>query len=132
MLNLGLNIALIPIYGIIGVAIATASSTVLSNILMFGEVWKKEGVISVPYRKLLKVTVLGLIPLSAVYILDALLFADTPMWFLFVAGILYYLLYTLLFLKILGLGEEEKKVFLRVGEKTGFEEEIEKILDYLS
>lgn len=128
-LNIILNIALIPLYGILGAAIATATSTILTNVLMFLEVWKKEGIISIPHQEILKIIITGLIPLTLIIGLDTLLFENTPYWFLIPAGIIYFLLYLILYLKILGLGEEEKKVILRIGEITGFEEEIENILN---
>jgi len=124
-LNLALNVVLIPIYGIIGAAIATACSTALTNLLMVLEGWKKESIISIPSKKLMKVIGVGLIPLMLVAGIDSVLFAETPFWFVFPAGILYYSLYVLAFLKVLGLGEEEKNVLRRIGEKSGFEEEVE-------
>jgi O-antigen/teichoic acid export membrane protein len=130
-LNLVLNIILIPIYGIIGAAIATASSTILSNLLMAGEVWKKEQITSVPLEKITKITAISLIPLLTIWSIDRLLFADTPLWFLFPAGIAYYLIYAGVFLKFIGLGEEERKVLLRIGDKIGYKDEIESLLEHL-
>ncbi|AOV94435.1 hypothetical protein AQV86_00745 [Nanohaloarchaea archaeon SG9] len=130
-LNVGLNIALIPIYGIMGAAIATAASTILTNILMFIELWKKENIISIPKNKVLKITLVGLTPLILVAGLNNLLFIETPYWFIFPAGLLYYGLYILIFLKVLGLGEEEKEVFLRIGEIIGYREEVEASLEFI-
>ena len=127
-LNIGLNIAMIPVYGIIGAAIATASSTILANILMTYEVWKKEEVISLPFRKVFEITAVGLVPLLLVAGLDMVLFNNTPFWFIFPAGIIYYLLYAAVFLRFIGLEDEERKVFLRTGEKIGYRDEIESIL----
>lgn len=131
ILNIILNIVLIPRYGIIGAAVATSASIIFTNLLMFIEVWKKENIISIPW-KILKVAVIGMIPLLLVIGLDNLLFANTPYWFLFPAAILYYTLYIGLFLKTIGLGEEEKKVLTRTGEKIGYRGEVEKILDKIS
>jgi O-antigen/teichoic acid export membrane protein len=130
-LNLILNIVLIPVYGIVGAAIATASSTALTNILMAYEAWRKEKVISTPFRKILKITAVGLVPLILVGGLDMILFNNTPFWFIFPAGIIYYFLYAVVFMKFIGLQEEERNVFLRTGEKIGYREEIEKILKKL-
>jgi len=130
-LNLILNIVLIPIYGIIGAAVATAASTVLTNILMFAEVWRKEGVISIPHREVIKILITGLIPLSLVIGLGRILFADTPYWFLLPAGLIYGLVYTGLYLLMVGLGEEEKEVILRIGELTGQEKLAESLLNKL-
>ncbi|EHK01181.1 polysaccharide biosynthesis protein [Candidatus Haloredivivus sp. G17] len=130
-LNLCLNIVLIPMYGIIGAAVATASSTILTNLLMFIEVWKKEDIISIPNRKILQIIIVGLVPLAAVIGLDSLLFVDTPYWFLFPAGIIYYTLYILTFIKFIGLEDEEKEVILRTGEKLGYREKIKSVLEKL-
>jgi O-antigen/teichoic acid export membrane protein len=130
-LNLVLNIALIPIYGIIGAATATMASTILPNILMFVEVWRKERVISMPFKRLGKIIVTGLIPLVVMIGLDNLLFSSTPFWFVFPAGIIYYSLYAVLFLRILGLGNEEKQVFLRIGEIIDREELVESVIERL-
>ena len=131
ILNLGLNVALIPIYGIIGAAIATASSTALTNILMFAEVWRKERIVSIPYRGLSKILLAGLIPLSIVISVDWLLFASTPYWFLFPASLIYGGLYIFSYLLAVGIGEEEKAVVRRIGEKAGRPEEGEKVVKML-
>ncbi len=130
-LNLILNIALIPIYGIIGAAIATAASTILTNVLMFIEVWRKENIISIPLQKILKITVTGIVPLLLVIAADSILFANTPYWFLFPAGLVYYTLYILLFINFIGLGDAEREVILRIGEKLGYREKIKSILEKL-
>jgi O-antigen/teichoic acid export membrane protein len=127
-LNLVLNIVLIPIYGIIGAAIATATSTILTNVLMFAEVWRKENVISIPSVSILKTTLTGLLSLLPVIGLDTVLFLNTPYWFLIPAGLIYGLSYVTMYILILGLGNEEKEVLERLGEISGREKEVDKIL----
>lgn len=131
-LNIILNIMLIPQYGIIGAAIATSSSIIFTNLLMFAEVWKKESIISIPYKKIRRILVIGIIPLLIVTGLDRIFFTNTPYWFLFPAVITYYFLYAATFLRFIGLGEEEKKVLIRTGEKMGYKEEMRKIISKLS
>jgi O-antigen/teichoic acid export membrane protein len=131
LLNLILNIILIPIYGIAGAATATMASTILTNILMSVEVWKKEDIISIPFRKIGKIAITGLIPLVLMIGLDNLLFTSTPFWFVFPAGVIYYSLYAVLFLRLLGLGDEEKQVFLRIGEIIDQEKIIESLIERL-
>ena len=128
-LNITLNILLIPIYGIIGAAIATTTSTILTNLLMFLEVWRKEKIISIPHKETAKILLTGLIPLTIVIILDKILFVDTPYWFLIPAVLIYGALYLVLYLKILGIGEEEKEVFLRIGDLIGRNNLIKKIVN---
>ena len=131
-LNLILNIALIPIYGMIGAAIATAASTILTNVLMFAEVWRKENVISIPYTEIAKIMIAGLLPLTLIIGLDSVLFANTPYWFLIPAGLIYGVSYVGLYLLIVGLGEEEKEVIRRIGVITKKEPLSEKVLDTIS
>jgi len=119
---------LIPIYGIIGAAIATATSTILTNVLMFAEVWRKENVISMPSVSILKTTLTGLLSLLPVIGLDTVLFLNTPYWFLIPAGLIYGLSYVTMYILILGLGNEEKEVLERLGEISGREKEVDKIL----
>jgi len=130
-LNLVLNIILIPIYGFIGAAIATATSTILTNILMFVEVWRKENIISIPHTAIAKILITGLIPLTLVIGLDRILFTNTPYWFLIPAALIYGTLYLSVYLKVLGLRGEEKEVLLRIGHLTGREDEIRKLLNFI-
>ena len=130
-LNLILNLLLIPIYGMIGAAIATASSTILTNLLMVIEAWRKENVITIPYKAVAKIAFTGLIPLILILGLDTFLFTNTPYWFLAPAAATYGLIYIALYLKILGLGKEEREVFRRIGEITGYREEIERVLEMI-
>ena len=44
VLNLGLNVFLIPVFGIIGAAFATVSSTLLNNSLQAGYIYKETGI----------------------------------------------------------------------------------------
>jgi hypothetical protein len=109
----------------------TAGSTILTNLLMFIEVWKKEGVISIPFKRIGRVILTAILPLAFIIGLDNLLFDQTPFWFLFVGCIIYFILYLALFLKILGLGEDEKEVVLQIGEITGFREKVKVIIERL-
>ena len=49
VINLGLNVYLIPIYGLIGAASATAISTVVWNVLAVIQIKKEYGFISIPH-----------------------------------------------------------------------------------
>lgn len=131
LLNLILNLALIPHIGIIGAAIATASSTALANILMFIEVWREKKIISIPQQKTIKIILTAITPLITLAILDKILFTTTPFWFLIPAGILYYTTYFLLYLKTIGVQSEEKEIIKIIGEKTGRKELANRAIDKL-
>jgi O-antigen/teichoic acid export membrane protein len=128
-LNIVLNVILIPIYGIIGAAIATATSSAFTSILMFVEVWRKEEVISIPHASAIKISITGLLALLPVIGLDRILFMNTPYWFLIPAGLIYGLTYLGLYLAIVGLREEEKEVLKRLGELIDQEKLLEKLLN---
>jgi O-antigen/teichoic acid export membrane protein len=128
-LNIVLNVILIPIYGIIGAAIATATSSAFTSILMFVEVWRKEEVISIPHASAIKISITGLLALLPVIGLDRILFMNTPYWFLIPAGLIFGLTYLGLYLAIVGLREEEKEVLKRLGELIDQEKLLEKLLN---
>ena len=49
VLNIILNLTLIPIYGLLGAAYATSISTVVWNALAVAQIKKEYGFISIPY-----------------------------------------------------------------------------------
>lgn len=128
--NIGLNILLIPIYGIMGAAIATASSIIALNLLNYLIVWKLEKINTVP-GKVWKPGIVAAVSLGIIYLITKTLFTTTPVWFLIPAGITFYTIYVLLFIKLIGLKNEEKKILLKIGEKTGQKQKIEKVLDMI-
>ncbi|PSH01324.1 MAG: hypothetical protein BRC26_03785 [Nanohaloarchaea archaeon QH_8_44_6] len=130
MANIILNIILIPKIGIIGAAVATAGSTVITNSLLVAEAWRREKVLTLS-DKMPSVIIASMIPLVCIITLDRILFADTPYWFLIPAVILYYSVYALLFVRLVGLDESELKVIRRLGEKTGQDEKTEKFTELL-
>jgi O-antigen/teichoic acid export membrane protein len=130
-LNLILNVLLIPEYGITGAAIATASSTVLANSLLVIETWKYEN--KTPFTaKAWKPVLAGLLSITAVYLSTDALFQHAPVWALFPAGILFFMIYTLTLLKIGGLEEYDREIILTAARKTGFEEETRKLINILT
>ncbi|QKQ98772.1 oligosaccharide flippase family protein [Candidatus Nanohaloarchaea archaeon] len=130
-LNLILNVILIPIYGIVGAATATASSIILGNLLMFAEVWRKENIISIPHQKISKIITTALLPLILIISLDDILFTNTPYWFLIPSTLVYGAVYIVLYLKIMGLGKEEKEVLLRIGEILGSKSKVMRLIRIL-
>ena len=130
-MNIALNILLIPLLGIIGAAIATASSTILMNILFLGESWRYEKI--QPFSTdMLKTVLAGLLSLGIVYLIFEQIFTATPYWALIPAGILFFATYTLIFGKIGGLTEYDREIIITTGRKIGFEKETKKILEKIS
>lgn len=131
VLNIGLNILLIPIYGIVGAAIATAGSTVIMNIILALEAWKYEKVQPLS-KNMLKTIFSGLTAITITYILFKQVFPITPLWAMIPAGITFLGLYTVIFGKIGGLKEYDKEIIITTGRKIGFEEETQKIINLLT
>ena len=115
--NLVLNLYLIPIYGINGAAIATASSYVFMNILTLLFVYKigKVQPFSVGFFKPILASVLACLLVYAVtkYLIGATLFVLVVMFFVFLA------LYFCLLLLFKGFEEEDLMIMSAIEEKTG-------------
>jgi len=120
--NLFLNLFLIPIHGVNGAAIATASSYAFMNILTFLFVYKLEKV--QPFRmsslKPIFASVLACLLVYAVtkYLIGATLFVLIVMFFLFLA------LYFSLLLIFKGFEEEDLMIMRAIEERTGMKWEL--------
>lgn len=51
VVNIGLNLALIPVYGAEGAAIATVVATIISNVAMVIAVWHRVGIMAIAFPK---------------------------------------------------------------------------------
>ena len=131
ILNIILNIYLIPKIGINGAAIATAASGILGELLLLIEAYRYEKVISL-HKNMVKTLISGFIAISAVYILTNQVFNPTPYWILPFAAIIFGTLYTITFLKIGGLTEYDKEIILTIARKTKREKQVRKILEKLT
>jgi O-antigen/teichoic acid export membrane protein len=129
--NIGLNIYLIPKYGITGAAIATAISSILAEFFLFIETYRHEKVISL-HPKMVKTVISGLTSITVIYITVDKLFVATPYWVLPPAAALFFALHFLIFLKIGGLTEYDKDIVLTLGRKFGVEKEVKKTLNTLT
>lgn len=99
------NLALIPSLGVVGAAISTFFTYVLMCFLSFFKV-KKSVSISLPVAKWIKTLIAGLISLSAVYLLKAILYLNILVEVLvcFSVSMLIYLI-LLIFLKVVDVKE---------------------------
>jgi O-antigen/teichoic acid export membrane protein len=109
-LNLVMNIILVSIlFGPLGAAIATASSIIITNTIH--TIYIKRLLGETPFNKsLLKPLIAGIISISTVYILNNLLFTDTPIWFFIIDTIIFGLLYLIILFKMKFFGEEERMI----------------------
>lgn len=131
VLNLIFNVLLIPSLGIIGAAIATASSTLLFVSLLIIQTYRREKIHPF-HSKMLKTVLAGLVSFAATYLIFQQVFSPAPYYILIPAGVVFYGIYALVFLKIGGLTDYDREIIITTGRKMGLEEEVEKILDLLT
>jgi O-antigen/teichoic acid export membrane protein len=108
LLNVGLNVILIPKYGIVGAAIAAATSMAIINLLRLAEV---HYILKVhPYQwSFLKPLLAGTLAAVCTYVLF-LRSAQTPSSLMLVAGILMHFVAYTVMMVLLKLPEEEKLI----------------------
>jgi O-antigen/teichoic acid export membrane protein len=130
VLNIILNITLIPIIGIVGAAIATAGTTIFMNLLLAAEVYyiKRIHPFSLDGFK----PVLACIPaIAVVYFFLKVSFETVPMWSLVPGGILFGIIYIVSLININGIKEEDRSIIIGIGRKMGEEEKAEKLADIM-
>lgn len=131
LLNIIINIILIPRIGIVGAAVATASSNIFVNILLAGESWRYEKV--TPFtKKMFKTVISGILSLGVTYLVFQQIFSPAPYWILIPAGVVFFSLYTLILLKIGGLTDYDKEIISTIGRKTGYHKEVSRLLEILT
>lgn len=116
--NILLNIYLIPIYGIVGAATATAFSFVLLNVLSVLEVYYFVRV--QPFSLwFLKPTAASLLSASIVFIVIKSLFKATPFWALILALGAFLVLYVVVLLLLKSFDKEDIEMMRAVERKSG-------------
>lgn len=117
ILNITLNLILIPYFGIIGVAIATSISFIVENLYLYLKVKKELGV-SLDYIYYLKFIIAGipsiLIGSYLFKILDINVIID-----LVIAGTVYGLVYIFLLIALRIFDKEDIKILLLIEKKLG-------------
>jgi O-antigen/teichoic acid export membrane protein len=131
VVNVLLNIYLIPKLGINGAAIATAVSGIIGELLLFLETYRFEKVISL-HRNMIKTLMSGTIAITATYLGLNLIFNTVPYLALIPAAGVFLTLHIIIFLKIGGLTEYDKEIIITIGNKAGLDKETRKILRTLS
>lgn len=127
-LNILLNILLIPEFGLIGAAIATASSTVFVNTLLVLEVYHFKEIH--PFSGQTLKPVISSIPgLMLVYLGLNLLFETVPLWSLVPGAIVFAAVYLVTLVLTGAIREQDREIIIRAGRKIGREELGEKIAD---
>jgi O-antigen/teichoic acid export membrane protein len=117
ILNISLNVILIPFYGIIGAAIATMVSLTSINIIQSVKLYSLIGAISIS-KNIIKPTVLSLTLISLFYIISKN-FISVKWWMLIVILISFYIIYILSILITRSLDKEDLKMLQILEAKTG-------------
>lgn len=131
VLNIGLNILLIPRIGILGAAIATAGSMIFVNSLLLMEVYRFDG--THPFNSKMIYTIPAILAaLIPTYLIFKQVFEYTPFWALIPAGILFMTIYSIVFLKIGGITEYDREIIMTGARKADLENEAKKLLEILT
>ena len=128
ILNIILNIALIPFLGIAGAAIATASSLALKNIFWAAKLYSLSKMH--PFsRNYLKPIIASIIPIFIIYALATNLFVGLSFWMLPVLFILFLGIHGLSILLTRSFDKEDIMMLLTIEERLGVDlESIKRIL----
>mgnify|MGYP002762586771 CR=1 FL=1 len=131
MLNMALNLVLIPLIGMVGAAIATAVSSVLMNILVLTELYRYDG--THPFSKeMIRPVIAGTISITVTYLVFSQIFQTTPYWALIPAGAVFGTTYSLIFLKSGGLKPYDKEIIVTAARKIGLEKQARKTIEILT
>jgi O-antigen/teichoic acid export membrane protein len=116
--DVALNIILIPIWGIVGAAIATASARALTFILLSARLYSLSKIH--PFTKnYLKPAITSVILILGIYALVKSLFSVIPLWLLPVLLILFFGTYFLSVLLTRSFDKEDIMMLLTIEEKLG-------------
>jgi len=125
-LNIGLNITLIPSFGLVGAATASAISLTSINLVQSWKLYSLSGAKSLS-KNLIKPTLVSLGIIGIIY----LIFQNIIMiewWMLPIILVLFYIVYILAMLVTKSFDEEDLKMLQMLEEKTGFKSELIKKL----
>ncbi|MFB6209876.1 MAG: flippase [Candidatus Nanohaloarchaea archaeon] len=118
--NLGLNLLLIPMFGIVGAALATASSWVLGGFFSLYYVYRDLKIH--PFKStFLPVVVASIISAFIPYAVSKALFETVPRLIIFPAFLAFVALYVTLFLVLGGLEKDDSMILKSIENKLGVE-----------
>ena len=118
--NFSLNLILIPIYGIMGAAIASTAAFALIFLVKIVYIYKILG--SQPFQlSAVKALLAGILTISIIYGVSSLLFEVVPEWFLLVAFALFTGIYPVIFIAMGGVTENDLVILREIDEKTSID-----------
>lgn len=120
--NVTLNVILIPMYGVMGAALASTTSFAL---IILYKLYLVRAILDIqPFRRsVFKVWGAGVLAILIVYLVANSLFPVTPVWFFPIALALFSMLYAVFLLIFRTLEEEDIVILNAIQEKTGIESE---------
>ena len=124
VLNIILNLILIPHYGISGAAIATMISFIFLGSLFAFQSWKILGIVPLR-RKMINITLVALIPTGALLLIKQII--EINLFTLIILGILFISLYVLLILLMGCLDKNDKLILDLIKEKLHLRKKVEPI-----
>lgn len=128
--NVGLNVALIPLYGIEGAAIATSATFVFAALLSASIIYKKEKIHPFSFTQVKPFVASGVAVLITYVLLQAF-FTTVPKWAVVPGGLLFGAIYLSALVILRGYEQEDISLLRAGGQKYGFEKLGTKIADAL-
>ncbi|GBE18160.1 stage V sporulation protein B [archaeon BMS3Abin16] len=122
LINVVLNWVLIPVYGLVGAAMATAATYLVNLVLLLAYSWHIMR-ISPFSTGLMKSIPAGLLSMAAVYLVGGLIFKSFGGYLLFLLFLLFMILYVVLILLFSGLQREDIEILKAIEKKTGLRSE---------
>jgi O-antigen/teichoic acid export membrane protein len=130
--NFGLNILLIPVYGIEGAAVATAISLVALSVSSMGLCYRNLGLIPLQ-SGYLKILVSGVLSVGLFYGVIKFVIGSTAWWILALAFPFFLALYGLLLVRMRGLDRHDIMILRTIERKSGMRSErISRLVSRLS
>jgi O-antigen/teichoic acid export membrane protein len=130
LINIALNLALIPVLGIEGAAVATAVTNSSANLLKVAEVYWLHGIH--PYgRHIYKPVAASVIAAVPVYIALQSIFEVTPAIALVPGLAAFGSLYGILLVAMGGVTEDDRPIIVGVGRRLGVEDRADDLADLL-
>lgn len=118
LVNIVLNVTLIPIYGMIGAAISTTIAISIANLIKMYLVRKK---VKLPYSlQYLKHIFAAIVPAFLIYLISKAFFEVIPLYIKIIGLAAYILLYALLTIILKGITKEDVIILKSIEKKTGF------------
>jgi O-antigen/teichoic acid export membrane protein len=118
IVNVALNVALIPLYGIEGAALSLTIANAMRFLVLIWISYRRTGIL--PFSgSMAKMIISGGTSLAAVNVFARLLFSEFPIHVMVIVFIVFVFLYLALMLVMRGFGREDIEILREVERKMG-------------